>query len=517
MPTSQPHDLVLGLQQRDSIARGQLEECFRGKVTRLIDELGDRLGPNEKRKALVEYALRAIELWLMSSPSATFSSDSWNTFRARVMLYCWRLFQLPCPDQQVISVEPQHDKDWTGPFSIHGFLRQQDEVGGDVWQYDCGDELFVLVADVTSHGWPAHLLATGLPKLWQMCLARVSVADRRPSRLLAEMDRELAGRLPDGTFVEATVAQFVGLPNPLARLCAAGHAAVVLRSATGRFEKIGGMWLGLFAGTARTDTELPFGRDEELLLATDGLWEQPLDSAVESRLASTINDFLKQLQPTDPLHDAMVTRFESVVKQFGRQNDDVCIVTIRHSGLPGPTTSESELVGRILRHRDGLAESELVSRFTRLIWSLTRRILHHRPAHWDDAYQEVWLRIWHKLADWRGGRLASWIGRTSVNRLIDYSKRTRSELTTTDLNNDIQDRLRDSLVGSNHSACVDCAKAVLATHSAIERRLIEMVAEGIPHAQIREQLGFKQKTFYNRIAEIRHEIEARCHEHCYDH
>lgn len=518
-PYSTPSDLVLALKRRDPPARRHLTERYLEKLVRLIGRLGERLSASDSRARLSEYALHALEMWLFSQRAGAFSDDTWKSFDARVLLYLWRILSVPRQDHQSPSTvaAPAATEIQSGPFAVRSFIRQLDGVGGDSWMHDASDSdsLLILVTDVTGHGLPAHLLASGLPDLWRMCLARYPAADRRPGMLIAELDRELLGVLPEGVFVEATLAQFVGSAPATARLCVAGNSAVIVRSVTARMMKLGGMYLGLISGVTRTDTELDFGPDDELIAATDGLWEQPTDEAGNLRVSDSVAEFLKNLKPTDNLHNAVISFLENAIQQSGEQHDDLCVVTVRNSGVAGPTMSDADLVARICRQSDGLARNEMVERFRRLIWALTTRILRHSQKDWDDAYQEVWLRVWHKLGDWRGGQLKTWIGRIAVNRLIDYSKRIRAEANTSEeLSGDVPEKVTSAVDENDQSGCLRCLQEALANRTEKERRLIQMVSEGIPHGQIREALGIKQRSFYNLLTEIREDVKSRCQEHC---
>ena len=74
---------------------------------------------------------------------------------------------------------------------------------------------------------------------------------------------------------------------------------------------------------------------------------------------------------------------------------------------------------------------------------------------------------------------------------------------------------RENPVDENdQSGCLRCLQEALANRTEKERRLIQMVSEGIPHGQIREALGIKQRSFYNLLTEIREDVKSRCQEHC---
>ncbi len=155
------------------------------------------------------------------------------------------------------------------------------------------------------------------------------------------MDRELFGVLPEGVFVDGVLSQFVGTSNALVRFCTAGNTAALLRSDTTQFLRPGGMSLGQMAvetwanlGLSRTESELDFRQGDEFVAATDGLWDQPTGSASGPRVRDSLLERLRSLNCTDHLHHAVVSILESAVQQT-RQHDDVCVVTVQHTGARG--------------------------------------------------------------------------------------------------------------------------------------------------------------------------------------
>jgi serine phosphatase RsbU (regulator of sigma subunit) len=149
---------------------------------------------------------------------------------------------------------------------------------------------------------------------------------------MAEMDRELLDVLPEGVFVEATLGQFDAQSQGCARLCAAGYVAALLRSNSLRFLQLWGMYLGLTAGTARTESEFDFDSGDELLMATDGLWDQPTDATGELQLREHLPEVLKDLSQNESVHDAVIAQLQQAIRKSGKQQDDICIVTVQRCG-----------------------------------------------------------------------------------------------------------------------------------------------------------------------------------------
>src|SRR5262249_36301910 len=115
-------------------------------------------------------------------------------------------------------------------YELWAYTTPLDRVGGDWWDFDAepGSVLWVIVGDVTGHGYPAYLLAAGLPHLWHSRpIAELRAGACEPRELLGALGRELEAVLPDDLFVEAALGRFS--PSGEAVLAAAGGVCPVLR------------------------------------------------------------------------------------------------------------------------------------------------------------------------------------------------------------------------------------------------------------------------------------------------
>jgi serine phosphatase RsbU (regulator of sigma subunit) len=96
-------------------------------------------------------------------------------------------------------------------YEVRSYVRSLEPVGGDWWDHDveAGHVLWVILGDVTGHGYPAYLLAAGLPHLWRTReIADLRATRREPCELLGALGRELEAVLPDEVFVEAVLGRF---------------------------------------------------------------------------------------------------------------------------------------------------------------------------------------------------------------------------------------------------------------------------------------------------------------------
>ena len=132
--------------------------------------------------------------------------------------------------------------------------------------------LWILVADITGHGYYAYLLASTLPGVWQRCWES---APDTPAELLAAMHDLLEDCLPDGIYVECTLVRLH--PDGEIVVAPAGGSRLLLRR--GRQEtplllKMRGTWLGLIRPSPDDQQTWTLEAGDELLLATDGLFDQ---------------------------------------------------------------------------------------------------------------------------------------------------------------------------------------------------------------------------------------------------
>jgi serine phosphatase RsbU (regulator of sigma subunit) len=244
------------------------------------------------------------------------------------------------PRRSVCAIDPSSDRgtarDYSArccPYEVWTKVLPCEPVGGDWLRVDAGsgEDIWVIVADVTGHGYPAHIVAAGLPYLWQLS----HIAERRlrgcpPRELLDALGRELEPVLPDGVFVEATLGRFA--PDGSATLAGAGVCRVVLRR-SGRdrltLHDLGGALLGFQYG-GRDQQDLTLRAGDQLALASDGLFEQPDgdDCQLRERLADRAG---ARLLAGRTLHDAILDVLKETIASCP-QRDDVTVITVHFTG-----------------------------------------------------------------------------------------------------------------------------------------------------------------------------------------
>jgi RNA polymerase sigma factor (sigma-70 family) len=148
-----------------------------------------------------------------------------------------------------------------------------------------------------------------------------------------------------------------------------------------------------------------------------------------------------------------------------------------------------------------------------LIWArITKGILRTHRSHWEDANQEAWLRVWHKLPKWKGGTLAAFVQSTVVNRLIDYRRRIKESQPLP--NESLVDKATENSIhpmeqqeqAIRDEQCLACFQKTLESLPDEDRRIMEMKKNGIPDSQIQQELGLKHRTFYYRLRKIRDKL-----------
>src|SRR5262249_25399784 len=175
--------------------------------------------------------------------------------------------------------------------------------------------LWVIVADITGHGYYAYLLACGLPGVWQRCWASLP-ARAEPADVLGAMHEFLAGCLPEGFFVECTLVRLG--PDGRVTVAPAGGSRLLLRRAASRpgLVKLRGTWLGLSPPCCDDQQRWELGHGDELLLGTDGVFDHLADPSDPEDLALAA----AALEGEGALFDAIRARLDQALAR-GPQKD----------------------------------------------------------------------------------------------------------------------------------------------------------------------------------------------------
>ncbi len=330
-PFVTPRQLVEALHQRDQSARQRFWELLRPALSRLIDRLVAQHQLTGQRDRLLLHALHAGETWLRTRPLQDFDQLGWQAFQGAVLLQVAKMALHPFGQPTAVPTTPQ-----PAPLPLPAspdyqtrtvFLPSQQL--GDAWfggdwyggEQSSDGSLWLLLADITGHGYHAYLLASAMPNVWQKCWA-AGRPGRQPADLLVEMHQLLVDCFPEGVYVEATLVRLTA-DGEVTVAPAGGSRLLLHRSGAPQADLISlrGNWLGLAPPSLADQHCWSLQPDDELVLATDGLFDQ-LAILQEQDLPD-----LGMLKET-ALFDQLQQFLQAALRQRG-QKDDITIVAIR--------------------------------------------------------------------------------------------------------------------------------------------------------------------------------------------
>jgi serine phosphatase RsbU (regulator of sigma subunit) len=338
MPASYgtPRELVEALERRDDAARPELWRWVREPIARLMDEILTRQRLPHARERLINHALHSAETFLRTRPHHEFAAMNWPAFRAAVLLHVAKQVSQPFVAQAAGPPGPAplpesplyHSKAVSLPCERVG----NHWYGGDWYagRHAPDGSLWVIVADITGHGYYAYLMASNLPAVWQACWNDRPPDDLQPADLLAAMHRLLHDCLPDGVFVECTLVRLA--PDGEATIAPAGSSRVLLRrggAAQPDLLKLRGTWLGLKAPTQGDQRTWRLDAGDELLIGTDGVFDQ-----LAEHHGAEVTDILSDVPETRTLLDELQRHLRDVLRS-APQKDDITMVLLRRRGAEG--------------------------------------------------------------------------------------------------------------------------------------------------------------------------------------
>jgi RNA polymerase sigma-70 factor, ECF subfamily len=188
---------------------------------------------------------------------------------------------------------------------------------------------------------------------------------------------------------------------------------------------------------------------------------------------------------------------------------DTRLVPSVGSSCPHSLVQNSETDEKLVRsvlERDRGAHEKFVYRFSRLVWSLTVRLLTNHSDEWDDAYQEVWLRLYERLPDWHGGALQVWVGKVATNRLIDFRRKLQRQRVVTLEENAEPTAPPDG--AAEQQELQECIRRVLVQLPQRDQQIVLLLSNGSTPAEIVQRLGISRRSFYFRLNKIRKELRV---------
>ncbi len=331
-----PYELIEALHRRAPGAREQLGAWLRPPLDRLLDSVVVRNGLRHDRGRLLLRTLHTVETYLRTRPADEFRPASVPAFVAAVLLHVGKMFRQPFGHRPGPSAGPEPLADCDDYACRSAFLpfeRVGEHWFGGDWFGGArsGDGArWVLVADVTGHGWGAYLLACHLPDVWRLCWERAGSPSPQPLDLLRDLHRVLADCLPEGVYVEGTLARL--RPDGTVTVAPAGGSRLLVRGGPGRMvslRKLRGAWLGLSVPVADEYQTWTLAEGEELAIGTDGLFDQlAFEGGADAlaRLAEGAGD-------DGSLFDLVEGALRRALERHP-QTDDITLVTLSRRGRP---------------------------------------------------------------------------------------------------------------------------------------------------------------------------------------
>lgn len=191
-----------------------------------------------------------------------------------------------------------------------------------------GNQLGILVADVTGHGVPAALIASML----KVAFASQSAHAADPARVLTGLNQALCGKFEDH-FVTAAYL-YADLDRKVIRYAGAGHPPVLFGArANGKARSIeqNGLFLGMFPEAAYQSIEMQLQPGDRYVLYTDGLPESKNATAEEFGLARCLKVLDSHARlPVAALADQLLGEISRWTAQGSSrlQEDDMTLIVI---------------------------------------------------------------------------------------------------------------------------------------------------------------------------------------------
>ena len=230
-----PGALVEALHNRVDGARVRLWEWLREPVRRLMEQLRNRHHLPHSLDRLTQNALHAAETFVRTRPPGAFAATSVAAFRAAVLLQVAKQTTEPFGGRRDGPVPVPDPLPESKSYVCHTVYLPYEKVGG-LWfggdwygGMEADGTLWVIVADITGHGYCASLLANTLPAVWRACWSNGRRGETRPNDILAAMHDMLGDCLPEGVYAECTLLRLAA--NGQVTVAPAGGSRLPLRRA----------------------------------------------------------------------------------------------------------------------------------------------------------------------------------------------------------------------------------------------------------------------------------------------
>ena len=181
--------------------------------------------------------------------------------------------------------------------------------------------------------------------------------------------------------------------------------------------------------------------------------------------------------------------------------------------------NEAELI-KAAAKGDQSAFSELVTAYERLVYNTAKsKVLSHEDAM--DVSQEVFIKIWRSLPNWRGEcKFATWIYKVCVNASLDFLRRAPEETESLSgrPDEDGEERpleIADESVSASPESSLEQNETTMAVRRAIaklpdDQRQIVVLRDidGYTYEEIAEMLSLGLGTVKSRINRARVRLKS---------
>ena len=145
-----------------------------------------------------------------------------------------------------------------------------------------------------------------------------------------------------------------------------------------------------------------------------------------------------------------------------------------------------------LRRQDDKAFETLFHTYAGLVFSIAMGLLGQKSAA-EDAVQEIFFKAYRALPDFKGEKLAPWLGRIAHNHCIDLLRQTKREVPTATV------PVEDLQLYQSNSA-IEELPDFIASLSLIEREVVILKkVEGLSYKEIALLTGKKEGTLRNMV------------------
>ncbi len=216
-----------------------------------------------------------------------------------------------------------------GPLKTIGESRPGQFVGGDFFDIIQLDDSRVAIAvgDVSGKGVSASVLMTATQGFLHASLQQYG----EPGQAVTALNKFIAPRRPASRFVTMWVC-VIDIEKKTLTYVDAAHSYAILKSADGTIRDLnegGGLPVGVMEDGDYAALEVPFNTGDELVIASDGIIEQPsAGSSSEARVQFEVEGVKETLgEPTD---DVVKVLFERVISHAGTSQlaDDATAVWV---------------------------------------------------------------------------------------------------------------------------------------------------------------------------------------------